>query len=470
MALVNTILKIYNNIPLELLNLVAPLYHLLPRSKRYGNVFQKQYDLLYEQEKMSKDQCVATENEMFVQTVRNAYENVPYYRTVFEENKLDISEIVSVKDAFKIPFLTKDIIRENLDEMISNKTTKEALMYLTTSGSTGNPLGFYQDKDILMKEWAYVNHIWGRVGYKPDSSRLILRGKVFREQKRKGQSWQWDAMKRELSCNIFDMTESNLKLYCEKIEKYKPEYIHGYMSAVILLCKYIEKHPIAHQFKGILATSETVLENQREYVENVLNARVFSFYGHSERLVIAGECEYCTEYHVEPMYGYAEIIDANGNIITEPGVEGELVTTGFMNTGMPLIRYKTGDIAAWSEDTECTCGRNHKRLAYVSGRWKQDVLVNSEGALVSLTALNMHSKVFDNIVKYQFYQEEKGEAILKVVPTSEYCNEDKFEIEKQINEKTGNKIKLLVCEVEDIPLNKNGKYKIVDQRLKLEVF
>ena len=85
MALVNTILGIYNKIPLELLNLVAPVYHLLPCSRKYGNVFQKQYELLYEQEKMSKEQRAVIENKMFTQAVRNAYENVPYYQKMFEE-------------------------------------------------------------------------------------------------------------------------------------------------------------------------------------------------------------------------------------------------------------------------------------------------------------------------------------------------------------------------------------------------
>ena len=138
--------------------------------------------------------------------------------------------------------IDKECVHANIGRMIKRRMHKEKLDYVVTSGTTGRAAGFYQDKSILMREWAYVNYIWNRVGYEPDSSRLILRGKVFREKKLKGKSWQWDALKRELSIDIFAMTKENLRLYCDKIEKYKPEYIHGYMSAIMTLCNYIEQN------------------------------------------------------------------------------------------------------------------------------------------------------------------------------------------------------------------------------------
>jgi len=460
-------LNMYNKIPLCILNLVSPVYHIMPETFRYGKNFSQQYHSLFDTEFFQEDVRKDIESELFLATVRNAYENVPYYHNIWDERGIRIKELKSIDDIVHLPFIDKTVVRENGDEMISKSIDKKSLIHLSTSGSTGAPLHLYQDRDIIMREWAYTNYIWSRVGYKPNSSRLVLRGKVFREQKLHGKNWQWDAFKRELSCNIFDMTEENLALYCRMIERYKPEFIHGYMSAIMILCKYIEKHCLKHHFTAVLATSETVYQDQREYVEKVLNTRLFSFYGHTERLVIAAECEKSTDYHVEPFYGYAEIIDKNGNIITDAGIQGELVATGFMNKSMPLIRYKTGDIAEWSEDGKCSCGRCHRRILRVAGRSKYDLLIKANGSVVSMTALNMHSDVYRNVMKSQFYQDTPGKVELRIVPTREYSQSDSDEIIRQLQEKLGPEMDITVILKNDIPLNKNGKAKIVDQRISL---
>ena len=470
MSFANRILKIYHKIPLSILNCIAPIYHLLPMRIKYGKDFCTTYQFLMKYEKISPEIRKKRELQQFRDPLQRAYLHIPYYKKLFDELGMDVSEIKNESDIGTIPFMTKELIRKHLSELLPDDIGMEKLIKVSTSGSTGEPLEFYQSSEIVMKEWAYTNYLWSRVGYQPNSSRLVLRGKIFRNQREKGIDWQWDALKRELSCYIFNMTDENMRLYCKKIEKYKPEYIHGYMSAVVMLCKYIEKTGLKHHFKAVLAVSETVLEEHRKYVERVLDTRVFSFYGHSERLVIAAECEQSTDYHVEPSYGYAEIVDLDGKPITKPGIEGELVATGFFNSAMPLIRYKTGDIAEWSDESACMCGRPHRRIKRISGRWNQDVLVNKGNAMISLAAINMHSDVFQNILKYQFYQSEVGKVILKIVVAENFMEKDLMEIKKQLQEKLGNNMDISVVVVEDIPINKNGKYKIVDQQLAIASF
>ncbi|MBT2689221.1 phenylacetate--CoA ligase family protein [Bacillus sp. ISL-47] len=468
MSVINTVKKIYTNIPLWLTNSFAPFYYLIPETKRYGRVFETQRRYLKELELLSDSRIEELVNIQFVNLVRHAYENVPYYHNLFDEHGILVSSFKDVRDIKKIPFLTKELLIKHREELIATNIDRKSLQYITTSGSTGNPVGFYVDSDSTMKEWAYTLNLWERVGYRPDSSRLLFRGKTFWAQKNKGENWQYDAFRRELSCNIFDLCEENLEQYCQAIEKYKPEFVHGYMSAINILCKYIEKRPggLRHQFKAILAVSENVLVAQREYIELILNSRVFSFYGHSERLVMAGECEYSNEYHIEPLYGFAEIVDRNGQTINDDST-GELVSTGFCNKGMPMLRYKTGDMASWSQKVTCNCGRPHKRIAGVHGRWKQDILVNRDGALVSLTAINMHSDVFDKILRYQFYQDTVGEVVIKILPRIGFNAVDETKILKQLNEKTQGKINYKIELVDQIPLKKNGKYTIVNQQLKV---
>lgn len=467
MKIVNFMLKVYNNIPLAVVNNIAPLFYVIPIRYRYGSVFWKQYSSLVFGKSLTECQREKYEIRMLRHKLIKAYEDISFYKKSFKSTEFNPYEFKSIEDLNKISMIDKVDVQNKREEMIKNGVPKEELDYVTTSGTTGQPTGFYQDRKLIMREWAYVNYIWKRVGYEPDSSRLILRGKIFREKKTKGKCWQWDALKRELSIDVFAMTKENLKVYCDKIEKYKPQYIHGYMSAIMVLCHYIEQYGLKHNFSGVLAVSEPVTFDQRQYVEKILKTRVFSFYGHTERLVMAAECEYSTEYHIEPSYGFVELIDSDGNQIWEPGVRGEIVATGFLNDAMPLIRYKTGDIAEWGEGTKCPCGRVHRRLKSVEGRWK-DILLGKNGTKISLAALNMHSRVYDNVLKYQFCQKREGEVCLKIVPAEKFNDNDMKTIEKELNEKVGDEIDIEIEIVEDIPLGANGKFRMVNQQLKTD--
>ena len=470
MSVINKMKKIYTNIPLGLINSLAPLYHCIPESQRYGKVFNEQVKYLEKIETLSENKIQELINLKFIEMVKHAYNNVPYYHNLFDEYGISVTSFKDTKDIVMIPFLTKELLIQYREELIATNVDRKSLQYITTSGSTGNPVGFYVDSDSTMKEWAYTVNLWSRVGYSQDSSRLLLRGKTFYLQNKREKNWQYDALRKELSCNIFDLCEENLEEYCEAIEKFKPEFIHGYMSATTVLCKYIENRTkvLNHKFKAVLAVSENVLDLQREYVEKVLGCRVFSFYGHSERLVMAGECEYSSEYHIEPLYGYAEIVDKNGEQITNGSI-GEIIATGFCNKSMPMLRYKTGDLAGWSKMKSCECGRPHIRIESVHGRWKQDFLINSDNALVSLTAINMHSDVFDRVVRFQFFQDTIGKVVLKIMPTGNFSKNNEIEILKILNEKTQSKIEYSIQLVENIPVKSNGKYAVIDQKLKVAI-
>jgi len=462
MSLINKVKNQYYRFPNWLLNLGASAYYKIPEKYRYGSVFTDTIEYIRKNEYSSKEEIEKLIDINFVNTVKHAYYHVPFYNKLYDEHGVDIESINGVKDICKLPFIDKDTIREHSSEMIADGTSQGEMIYVTTSGSSGNPAGFYQPDSITMEEWVYTVEIWGRIGYKPDPSRLVLRGKKLHPASG-DKNFFYDPLRKELSCNIFDMRDETMAVYCSVIEQYKPEFIHGYMSAIIILAKYIERNNIVlkHQFKAILATSENVVEDQKNYVEKIFRARVFSFYGHSERLVIAGECEKCSDYHVEPLYGYCEILDKNG----DEANEGEVVATGFLNNIMPLIRYKTGDIARWSADQNCSCGRFYRRIEKVIGRWHQDMLVNLNGAYVSLTALNIHSDEFDRVVRYKIVQYEKGYVDILLQVDKSFSNSDATNIKELLESKANGKIIFNVQIVEQIAILKNGKYSIIEQHI-----
>ena len=208
------------------------------------------------------------------------------------------------------------------------------------------------------------------------------------------------------------------------------------------------------------------MEGQRDFLEQTFGCRIYSWYGHSEKCILAGECEVSQEYHIFPQYGLAEIIDENGRPITEPGIPGRLLGTSFITFAMPFIRYLTDDWAQWAEGDRCQCGRAYKRITKVSGRWNQEVIVGKSGGLIPVAALNLHSAIYTKIQQFQFYQDEPGKAILRIVPSKSYHkDDDERQIMTEFRQKIGHDVKLTVEYVNDIPFTARRKFKFVDQRL-----
>ncbi|MBA7709897.1 hypothetical protein ES703_118823 [subsurface metagenome] len=121
-------------------------------------------------------------------------------------------------------------------------------------------------------------------------------------------------------------------------------------------------------------------------------------------------------------YSYTEVISPENDPVLRDGEIGGIVSTGFTNYATPLIRYKIGDFVRY-KDSKCSCGRQLPLIKSIEGR-EQELIVTGKGNLISMTAINMHSGVFDNVKQFQFYQDTPGKVIFKVVKKNNYSDED----------------------------------------------
>jgi phenylacetate-coenzyme A ligase PaaK-like adenylate-forming protein len=312
----------------------------------------------------------------------------------------------------------------------------------------------------------FMHRQWSRVGYTSRERKATFRGVSF-GRLRPREFWQENRIYNELQFSPFLMTERNLSSYVEKIIEYSPSFFHGYPSAVDVLAEFIVRHDLVSKIppiKAILLGSEQTWPSQRRRMERAFQTRVFSWYGHSERVVLAGECEVHSSYHQFPDYGLMEIIDEFGEPLGLEGDRGEIVGTGFYNRCMPLIRYRTEDFAT-RLSSKCECGRRWDRFEEVDGRWKQDMIIGSDGNRISLASLNMHGSFFDNVARYQYYQDVPGTCVLKIVARDDFRELDRLAIQKAYQDKLGDGLEVLVRIVRDIPLTPRGKLKMLVSRL-----
>ncbi len=398
--------------------------------------------------------------------LNHAYESVPHYRRMFDERALKPKNIQDFGDLRKLPFLTKEIIRDNLRDLIASNYPPHRLEYVTTGGSTGVPLGFYYEKDISrVHEWAFIKTQWDRVGYRFRDKCAVIKGNVV-ESASRGKFWEYALLGRWLIMSSYHMTDNTLPGYIKKMREFRPKFIQAYPSAITILARFMRQNGVEPfpSLKAILCGSENLYPAQRQLLEDTFQCRVYSWYGHAERVVLAGECERSTYYHVFPEYGITELVRDDGSSITNDNETGIIVGTGLDNYAMPLIRYQTDDLAVRAKET-CTCGREYSLLKKVEGRWLQEFIITKNDRPISITAINMHSDVFDNVGQFQFYQDKKEEVVLNIVRKGTYTGRDTEYIRRELLKKLGDDINLVIRSVDHIPRTQRGKHRFLIQKL-----
>ncbi|MBP7411579.1 MAG: phenylacetate--CoA ligase family protein [Methanoculleus sp.] len=432
-------------------------------------VYRRMYALLQQSRWWSREELAAYQAEVLSRLLDHAYENVPYYRRVFDDRGLVPADIRTPGDLTLLPFLTKEIVQANIADLKARNYPETAFEYVRTSGSTGTPMGFYYERGASRaKEWAFMKTQWDRVGYRFTDRCVVLRGHVVNPAP-DGTYWKKALFGRWLIMSSHCMTEETLPAYVDRIHRFRPRFIHAYPSTAVILARYMREHDVAPfpTVKAVLCGSENLYPWQRSLLAEAFGCRVFSWYGNSEQTVLAGECEESTHYHIFPEYGVVELIGQDDRPVEGPGAMGEVVATSLTNFVCPLIRYRTMDVAVATKE-QCSCGRQYPLLERVEGRL-QEFIVTRNGNLISVTPINYESGAFENIRQFQMYQEEMGELVMKVVRKPTYTEEDTRQLTRELRWQLGDEVNVHIRFVDEIPRTRGGKFRYLIQKLPIEI-
>jgi phenylacetate-CoA ligase len=260
----------------------------------------------------------------------------------------------------------------------------------------------------------------------------------------------------------YHLTEERVPDYLEALERFKPDIVHAYPSAALQLAEFLERggHSWRLPLRAVLAGSERLTLPQKRILERVFRCRVYRWYGHSERVVLAGEGRTSELFYFWPQYGYVEF--------GPPDEEGlrEVIGTSFHNLVMPLIRYRTGDYVRLAQpERDGEFEFPWPAVAAVEGR-EQEFLVSAMGRRISLTAFNMHDAIFDGLYAVQFYQEEPGRAELRYVQTPRFDSARLTQIRQGIQRKLGDDFAVELRRVTEVEKTPRGKHLWLVSRLK----
>lgn len=392
----------------------------------------------------------------------HAYQKTSGYRSLFDDHGVNPADIETLADIRKLPFTGKENFRDDLEAFSFRTPDCE---YVTTGGSTGVPMGMYRDGEAFAKELASKAHQYHRVGWREGDRQIVFRGLRIDT----ADSIEFAADFSELRCSTYEFGSDRMEIYRQRAFDYGPEWIRCYPSSGYVFARYLkdsgkEFPPI----KGMLCSSEQLYDFQKQLFSDVFGAeaRIFVHYGHYEMAALAGFCEHTDDYHVLPQYGYVELLDKDDQLITTPGQVGEIVATSFIMRNTPFIRYRTQDLAVYKADRCEKCGRPYQTWERIEGRL-QELIVTRTGRLISTSMLNMHDDSYDHMKQFQFHQITRDAVTLKFIPKPSFDDSVQRAVYHKMKDKLGEDIDLIMQRVDDIPLTKRGKHKLLVQEIDL---
>jgi phenylacetate-CoA ligase len=424
-------------------------------------LYRKTLRFLKESQHWDKDRIEEFQIAELRAMLEHCAAHVPYYRKLFREAGFDPQTLRHTSDMHSLPTLDKDTVRDITGQLLAENIPRSEWGYTTTGGTTGKQLGLYGLRHGHWRERAFIETQWARVGFRPTRLRANLRGVAVKSKSHT----QYDFRTHALVLSNYHMTPEIAAKYAEIIERRRIAFLHAYPSSALDFARLLREAGVDPPgFEALLLGSENFYPGQRELLESFYRCRIYSWYGHSENVALAGECEVSHDYHIFPEYGFVEIVKEDGRPATEEGEIGEIVGTSLHNPVMPLVRYRTGDWATIGPRS-CGCGRNYRLLKETRGRWMQEMMVGKLNNRISITALNMHSAIFDNVHQYQFHQTEKGRVELRIIPKPSYSTHDSAAILAAFNEKMGDTMDLELSFVDKLPLTERGKFRFIVQNI-----
>ncbi len=323
-------------------------------------------------ETASQEQIKAWQDERLVNQVKHVWDNVPYYRKKMEEKGVTPDDIKSRDDLYKLPFLTKDDLRECYPYGLLAKPLSECVRIQSTSGTTGKRVvAFYTQHDVDLWEDCCARAIMAVGGTKEDVCHVSYGYGLFTG----GPGLNGGSHK--AGCLTLPMSSGNTDRQLQFMTDLGSTILCCTPSYAAYLAESIHERGLQDQIKlkaGIFG-AEAWSEEMRRDIEKNLGIKAYDIYGLTE---ISGpgvsfECEEQTGMHINEYHFIAEIIDPETGEVLPEGAKGELVFTCITKEAFPLLRYRTRDICVLTRKP-CSCGRTHVKMSKPMGR-SDDMLI-----------------------------------------------------------------------------------------------
>ena len=409
----------------------------------------------------SRDRLLEYQFNKLKQLLTHAYENCEYYKKRFDEAGFDPIAFKNFNEIEKIPTLSKKEIRDNLNTLIAKNFQKQDLHSAETGGTTGVKMRFYRNNSCLSPKEASLYRFEKWTGWNFGERAGI----IWPAQQDYVGHWTLKSkIKNELSLRqlVFPaalLDDNLIETYVNQLINKRPTMIRAFPTPVFEVAKFINNRDIHDiRLKGVITTGEPLYQHQRNSISKAFGCEVFDAYRTREVGPIAQECECHYGMHINADSLYVETIPFDKSSKPMKGCS-EIVVTDLWNYGMPLIRYKMGDVGVLSGD-QCQCGRGLPLLKNVSGRTADIFYTPNKKRIPAITlVLYLVDEAPGLLGQVQIIQDKLDHLIIKMTndpPPSDEIMEYQVKTVRQL---FGPEMRVSFQEVSEIPFEKSGKYR-----------
>lgn len=425
----------------------------------------------------SKENIKRFQEEKLKTALHYLQKNSPFYQRMFLQHNIDIHCIKTIEDLQRFPFTTKQDLQLHNEDFLC-VPREDIIDYITTSGTLSDPVTFAMT-DADLERLAYNEQIsFQCAGTK--------KGDIFQLMttidKRFMAGLAYFLGTRKLGASIIRVGNGIAELQWDTIERIKPNVAVVVPSFILKLIKYAEEHGINYKnssIKKLICIGENLREQDfslnllGQSIKEKWDIELYSTYASTEMATTFTECEHGCGGHHHPELIICELIDTNGNPVPE-GEVGELTVTTLGVEGMPLLRFRTGDLVRFHTEP-CQCGRTTMRISPIVGRLNH--MIKYKGTTLYPPAI---FDVLDNISYLENYllevvDNECGNDDILVKVGLRECPE--FDVVKDLKDRFRARIRVApdveICPADEIratstPDISRKPIKFIDKRRKIE--
>jgi len=423
-----------------------------------GKSVWEYYQLYLNTQWFSQEEMTNYQISKLRKLLQHCYDNVPYYRKIIDERKIDILNFSSLDILKQFPLLTKEIIQENYKNFTPvNNNIIKGVKTTQTGGTTGNILFKRNDSNTRSSIWGSYKRYEDWMGLTPSDKKLILMGgHVIKNSIKQRISTELSSfLDNSASLDIYNTSNETIEKVIDLLENNQFSLIRSYPQFLFSVANKLEGKKMNYKIKAISTTAEPVMPEHRHLFKKIFHCDVFDQFGFGEIGGVAYECNKHEGLHI-----------AEERVVIETNAQNELIVTDLDNYTMPFIRYWNADQAIIS-DKLCSCGRKSKLLKQIMGR-TCDYVVGIQGQFLHWAyfwhlIFDSHVAEKRNLRKFQIVQRTPHTIVMRLV-ADPLSNEEIDFITSDIKKRLGN-MEITINYEKDIENTATGKYRPVINHL-----